>query len=100
MVDQNNTNTKITVAVLGEKMDSLTNTVVEACSDMKIHTKRTSEVETCIAVLKSEFENLDDRMYDMKTDMNDMKDKNKLANIGIAAGEILIGILAAIGIRQ
>ena len=97
MVDQNNTNTKITVAVLGQKMDSLTNTVMDACSDMKDQSKRTSEVEKCIAVLASEYKNLDEKV-------DNMDDRYKKINIatatGAAIGTTFATVLAIFGIRQ
>ena len=79
MTDENNANAKTTVAVLGVKMDYLTNTVEAAVGKMDAHLGRTTEVEKCIAVLAHDFENLDEKV-------DDINERNKKYNIGTAIG--------------
>ena len=97
MVGQNDTNAKTTVAVLGVKMDSLTKTVEDAIVDMRDQSKRTTEVEKCIAVLAIEYRNLNEKV-------DNMDDRYKKINIATAVGATIgttfATVLAIFGIRQ
>lgn len=102
-----NGNARVTVAVLGNRVNNLSKeigglvkTIDRLTEKIDERLERTTEVEKCIAVLKNDYDNLGEKVDDMKYDLKDLKDKNKLANIGIAIGEIVVGIMAAIGIRQ
>ena len=89
---ENDGNQKTTVAVLGVKMDHLANTVVEACADMKVHSRRCVEVEKCIAVLKNDFDNLDEKV-------DNMDDRYKKINIATSVGAAIAFVLAALGFK-
>ncbi len=88
----NEVEAKVTTAVLGVKIDHLTKTVTEAVGEMKVHMKRTSDVESCIAVLKSEHDNLDDKV-------DNMDDRYKKINIATSVGAAIAFVLAALGFR-
>jgi len=99
-----NGNARVTVAVLGNqvanlsahigaldiKIDNLTNTIEKRL-------ERTTEVEKCIAVLKHELDNLDDKV-------DNMDDRYKKINIATAVGATIgttfATVLAIFGIRQ
>jgi len=93
----NDTNSRTTVAVLGTKIDHLTNTVESAVDEMKEQAKRTTEVEKCIAVLTIEYESLD-------KEVENMDDRYKKINIataiGATVGTTFATVLAIFGIRQ
>ena len=93
----NDTNSRTTVAVLGTKMDHLTKTVVGAVEEMKDQSKRTAEVEKCIAVLAIEYKNLDEKV----DNMDDRYKKINIATaIGATVGTTFATVLAIFGIRQ
>ena len=91
------TNSRTTVAVLGTKMDHLTDTVEDAVKEMKDQATRTAEVEKCIAVLSVEYQNLDEKV-------DDLADQNKKYNIGTALGAgfaaVLATVLGILGMRN
>ena len=99
-----NGNDRVTVAVLDNQVKHLAKRIDEKVGglDTKIDRltdkvekglDRSAEVEKCIVELKTNYDNLDEKV-------DDMKDKNKLANVGIMVGEVFIGVMAALGIRQ
>ena len=69
----NEVEAKVTTAVLGVKIDYLTVTVEDAVEEMKDQTKRTVDVEKCIAVLNTDLENLDKKV-------DDVNERNKKYN--------------------
>ena len=93
MAEQNDTNQKTTVAVLGVKMDYLTSTVEDAVVEMRDQAKRTTDVEKCIAVLANDYKNLDEKV-------DNMDDRNKKYNIGTAIGAGFASVISILGIRN
>ncbi len=98
------TNVRVTNAVLGveikhvsENLKRLDETVSEAVVEMKVQAKRTTDVETCITVLKHDFENLDEKVVDMA---NQNKKYNIGTAVGAAVGSAFATVLAIIGIRN
>lgn len=93
----NDTNSRTTVAVLGTKIDHLTKTVESAVAEVKEQSKRTTEVEKCIAVLTIEYESLDKKVENM----DDRYKKINIATaIGATVGTTFATVLAIFGIRQ
>jgi len=99
-----NGNDRVTVAVLDNQVKHLAKRIDEKVGglDTKIDRltdkvekglDRSAEVEKCIAVLKSDYDNLDGKV-------DDMDDRYKKINIATSFGAALAFVLAALGIRQ
>lgn len=97
-------NTRVTNAVLGnemvhvkESLNRLDGTISDAVGEMKNQARRSTEVEKCIAVLKTDFDNLDEKV-------DNMDDRYKKINIATAAGAAIgtgfATVLAILGIKQ
>ena len=84
---------KVTNAILGVKMEHLTVKVDKAIDKLDNNMERSAEVEKCIAVLKSDYDNLDERV-------DNMDDRYKKINIATSLGAAIAFVLAALGIRQ
>ena len=80
------TNTRVTNAVLGVKIEHLSGKVDKAVDRMDKQTERSAEVEKCIAVLKRDVTDLDERV-----------NRWSIAN---SAGVLVAAILAYFGIRN
>ena len=94
-----NNDARVTNAVLGVKkvhvkksLDRLDGTISDAVDEMKDQAKRTTDVEKCIAVLKSDYNNLDDKV-------DNMDDRYKTINIATSIGAAIAFVLAAFGFR-
>ena len=92
MEERSNTNARVSVAVLGNKIDNLTKVVEIACVDMHEQVKRCTEVEKCIAVLKNDFDNLDEKV-------DNMDDRYKKINVATSVGAAIAFVLAALGFK-
>jgi len=88
----NEVEAKVTTAVLGVKIDHLTDNVEKAVVRMDKHLERSSEVEKCIAVLISDYDNLDKKV-------DNMDDRYKKINIATSVGAAIAFVLAALGFR-
>ena len=80
------TNTRVTNAVLGVKIEHLSGKVEKAVDRMDKHMERSAEVEKCIAVLKRDVDDLDDRV-----------NRWSIAN---SAGVLVASVLAYFGLRS
>ena len=88
----NEVEAKVTTAVLGVKIDHLSKTVEKSIKRQEEHMERSAEVEKCIAVLKSDHDNLDDKV-------DNMDDRYKKINIATSLGAAIAFVLAALGLR-
>ena len=87
-----NNDARVTNAILGVKIEHLSDKMDKTIVKMDAHMERSAEVERCIAVLKSDYENLDDKV-------DDMDDRYKKINIATSIGAAIAFVLAAFGFR-
>ena len=88
----NEVEAKVTTAVLGVKIDYLTKNITEHTEKLDAHMRRDTEIEKCIAVLKNDYDNLDDKV-------DNMDDRYKKLNIATSVGAAIAFVLAALGFR-
>jgi len=93
-------NDHTTIAVLGNQVEHLSedigglDTKIGRLTDkVEKGLERSSEVEKCIAVLKTDYEGLDKKV-------DNMDDRYKKINIATSFGAALAFVLAALGIRN
>ena len=87
-----NSDARVTNAILGVKMEHLSTKMDKTIDKLDHHMERSAEVEKCIAVLKSDYDNLDDRV-------DSMDDRYKKINIATSVGAAIAFVLAALGFR-
>ncbi len=83
---------RVTNAILGVKMEHLSSKMDKTIDKLDKHMERSTEVEKCIAVLKSDYENLDGKV-------DNMDDRYKKINIATSLGAAIAFVLAALGLR-
>ena len=83
---------RVTNAILGVKMEHLATKMDKSIDKLDKHMERSAEVEKCIAVLKSDYENLDGKV-------DNMDDRYKKINIATSLGAAIAFVLAALGLR-
>ena len=88
----NDTDARVTNAILGVKIEHLTSKMDKAIDRLDTHMERSAEVEKCIAVLKSDYDNLDGKV-------DSMDDRYKKINIATSIGAAIAFVLAAFGFR-
>ena len=88
----NEVEAKITTAVLGVKIDHLSSKIDNIVAKMDKHMDHCAEYEKCIAVLKNDYENLDEKV-------DNMDDRYKKLNIATSVGAAVAFVLAALGFR-
>ena len=88
----NNTDARVTNAVLGVKLEHLSDKMDKAVTKMDRHMEQSAEVEKCIAVLANEYDNLDKKV-------DNMDDRYKKINIATSLGAAIAFVLAALGFR-
>lgn len=87
-----NNDARVTNAILGVKMEHLATKMDKSIDKLDKHMERSAEVEKCIAVLKSDYENLDGKV-------DNMDDRYKKINIATSLGAAIAFVLAALGLR-
>ena len=83
---------RVTNAILGVKIEHLSTKMDKTIDKLDDHMERSAEVEKCIAVLKNDYNNLDDKV-------DNMDDRYKKINIATSIGAAIAFVLAALGIR-
>ena len=87
-----NNDARVTNAILGVKMEHLSGKMDKAIDRLDAHMERSAEVEKCIVALKSDYNNLDDKV-------DSMDDRYKKINIATSIGAAIAFVLAAFGFR-
>ena len=88
----NEVEVKVTTAVLGVKIDHLSSKIDNIVAKMDNHMDHCAEYEKCIAVLKNDYENLDEKV-------DNMDDRYKKLNIATSIGAAVAFVLAALGFK-
>ncbi len=86
------TNARVTNAILGVKIEHLSSKMDKTIEKLDDSMERSTDVEKCIAVLKSDYNNLDDKV-------DNMDDRYKKINIATSIGAAIAFVLAAFGYR-
>lgn len=97
-------NSRVTVAVLGTQVKYLSENIggldkkIDRLTDkIEKGLERSTEVEKCIAVLKNDYDNLDNKVVNM----DDRYKKINIATaVGATIGTTFATVLAIFGIRQ
>ena len=87
-----NSDARVTNAILGVKIEHLSEKMDKTIVRMDKHMDHCNGYEKCIAVLKSDYDNLDDKV-------DSMDDRYKKINIATSIGAAIAFVLAAFGFR-
>lgn len=89
-------NNRVTVAVLGEKIDNL---IAEVRTDREQMREFIGKCDTTFTQLTTGAAVREQRLNELEDDIETLETNDKRWNLGLIIGTIVAGILGAIGIR-